>query len=53
MATISANGDAVIGKLIADGMRRVGRDGVLTVKDGHALEDSLEVVLLSLIFLIV
>jgi len=44
VATISANGDVTIGKLIADGMKRVGRDGVLTVKDGHAIEDSLEVV---------
>ena len=43
VATISANGDVTIGKLIADGMKRVGRDGVLTVKDGHAVEDSLEV----------
>ena len=42
VATISANGDTSIGKLIADGMKRVGRDGVLTVKDGHAVEDSLE-----------
>jgi chaperonin GroEL len=43
VATISANGDAVVGKLIADGMARVGRDGVLTVKDGHGVEDKLEV----------
>jgi hypothetical protein len=43
VATISANGDAQIGKLIADGMERVGRDGVLTVKDGHTVEDQLEV----------
>ena len=47
VATISANGDVTIGKLIADGMRRVGRDGVLTVKDGHALEDSLEVCIMG------
>ena len=44
VATISANGDTVIGKLIGEGMRRVGKDGVLTVKDGHTIDDQLEVV---------
>lgn len=44
VATISANGDAQIGKLISDAMERVGRDGVITVKDGKTLHDELEVI---------
>lgn len=44
VATISANGDAVIGSLIADAMDRVGKEGVITVKDGKLLVDELEVV---------
>merc|ERR1719158_91996 len=44
VATISANGDDEIGKLISDAMERVGRTGVITVKDGKTLEDELEVV---------
>jgi len=43
VATISANGDQSIGNLIADAMKRVGKDGVITVKDGKTLEDELEV----------
>jgi len=44
VATISANGDHAVGELIATAMERVGRDGVITIQDGHALEDELEVV---------
>ncbi|XP_023940368.1 63 kDa chaperonin, mitochondrial-like [Bicyclus anynana] len=44
VATISANGDNSIGKLIANAMNRVGRDGVVTVKDGKTLEDELEII---------
>jgi len=44
VATISANGDKTIGSLIARGMERVGRDGVLTVETGKIVEDELEVV---------
>ena len=44
MATISANGDISVGKLISDAMKRVGRDGVITVKDGKTLSDELEVI---------
>jgi len=44
VATISANGDTKIGKLISDAMEKVGRDGVVTVKDGKTLTDELEVV---------
>lgn len=43
VATISANGDLQIGQLIADGFARVGKAGVLTVKDGQTMEDTLEV----------
>lgn len=43
MATVSANGDVSIGKLISDAMRKVGRSGVITVKDGKATSDELEV----------
>lgn len=44
VATISANGDKEIGKLIADAMKIVGKDGVITVKDGKTLNDELEVI---------
>ncbi|XP_050675325.1 63 kDa chaperonin, mitochondrial-like [Leptidea sinapis] len=44
VATISANGDRVIGKLIADAMNRVGKDGVITVKDGKKLDNEIEII---------
>lgn len=44
VATISANGDTSIGKLIAAAMNRVGKNGVITVKDGKTLEDDLEII---------
>lgn len=44
VATISANGDKKIGDLISTAMKRVGRDGVITVKDGKTLYDELEVI---------
>merc|ERR1712055_896602 len=44
VATISANGDAVIGKLLADAMERVGKNGVITVKDGKTLIDEIDVI---------
>jgi chaperonin GroEL len=44
VGTISANGDEVIGRLIAEAMERVGNEGVITVEDGSTLEDSLVVV---------
>merc|ERR1712226_1788929 len=44
VATISANGDKDIGALISNAMERVGRTGVITVKDGKTLDDELEVV---------
>jgi len=44
VATISANGDVGVGKLIADAMEQVGKEGVITVQDGKTMEDELEVV---------
>ena len=44
VATISANGDAVIGKLLSEAMEKVGKNGVITVKDGKTLEDEIEVI---------
>merc|ERR1711968_338649 len=44
VATISANGDGHVGKMISDAMEKVGAEGVITVSDGQTLEDELEVV---------
>ena len=44
VGTISANSDNEIGKIIADAMERVGREGVITVEDGKSLAMELEVV---------
>jgi chaperonin GroEL len=44
VGTISANSDEKIGKMIADAMERVGKEGVITVEDGKSLQDELEVV---------
>ncbi len=44
VGTISANGDATIGELIAEAMQQVGKDGVITVEESRTLETSLEVV---------
>jgi len=44
VATISANGDTNIGTLISDAMKKVGREGVITVKDGKTLEDEMDVI---------
>jgi chaperonin GroEL len=41
---ISANGDAKIGKIIAEAMDKVGKDGVITVEESKSLETVLEVV---------
>lgn len=43
VATISANGDTHIGKLIANAMEKVGKEGVITVKEGKTIEDDLEI----------
>ncbi|MCE2989554.1 MAG: chaperonin GroEL [Nitrosomonadaceae bacterium] len=44
VGAISANSDADIGKIIADAMDKVGKEGVITVEDGKSLENELEVV---------
>src|SRR5690349_6518470 len=44
VGTISANGDETIGTIIAEAMAKVGKDGVITVEEGKALETTLEVV---------
>ncbi|AET38644.1 chaperone ATPase HSP60 Ecym_3140 [Eremothecium cymbalariae DBVPG len=43
VATISANGDAHIGKLLASAMEKVGKEGVITIREGRTMEDELEV----------
>lgn len=44
VATISANNDEEIGKIIADAMQRVGKDGTITVEEAKGYETTLEVV---------
>uniref|UniRef100_A0A915PZB8 Heat shock protein 60 n=1 Tax=Setaria digitata TaxID=48799 RepID=A0A915PZB8_9BILA len=44
VATISANGDSTVGKLISEAMKKVGNKGVITVKDGKTLHDELETI---------
>ncbi|MCX7767116.1 MAG: chaperonin GroEL, partial [Candidatus Sumerlaeia bacterium] len=44
VAAISANNDHVIGKLIADAMDKVGKDGVITVEEAKGIETKLDVV---------
>merc|ERR1711976_72937 len=44
VATISANGDTEIGDMIAAAMEKVGKDGVITIKDGKTMENELEVI---------
>jgi len=43
VATISANGDSHVGTLIATAMEKVGKEGVITVKEGKTLEDEIEI----------
>ena len=44
VGTISANGDATIGKIIAEAMDKVGKDGVITVEEAKTMETTLDVV---------
>jgi chaperonin GroEL len=44
VGTISANGDATIGELIAEAMDKVGKDGVITVEESKTMETDLEFV---------
>ncbi|OLL24823.1 Heat shock protein 60 [Neolecta irregularis DAH-3] len=43
VATISANGDTHIGRLIANAMEKVGKEGVITIKEGKTMLDELEI----------
>ncbi|CAD0097972.1 unnamed protein product [Aureobasidium mustum] len=43
VATISANGDTHIGALLSSAMEKVGKEGVITVKEGKTIEDELEI----------
>jgi chaperonin GroEL len=44
VGTISANGDSEIGKFLADAMKKVGNEGVISVEEAKSLETELEVV---------
>jgi chaperonin GroEL len=44
VGTISANNDVEVGKMIADAMDKVGKDGVITVEEGKTLETTVDVV---------
>src|SRR5262245_57073018 len=44
VATISANGDSEIGRFIAEAMKKVGKEGVITVEEAKSLETELDVV---------
>jgi chaperonin GroEL len=44
VGTISANGDQDVGKMIAEAMKKVGNEGVITVEEAKSLESELEVV---------
>ncbi len=41
VGSISANSDTTVGKLIAQAMEKVGKEGVITVEEGSGFEDSL------------
>ena len=42
VGTISANNDETIGKIIAEAMEKVGKDGVITVEEAKSMETTLE-----------
>jgi len=44
VATISANNDPLVGEILADAMDKVGREGVIEVEEGKAMQNELEVV---------
>jgi chaperonin GroEL len=44
IGTISANGDAEVGRILAEAMRKVGNEGVITVEEAKSLETELDVV---------
>jgi chaperonin GroEL len=43
VATISANGDTHVGDLISQAMEKVGKEGVITVKEGKTIDDEIEI----------
>jgi chaperonin GroEL len=43
VATISANGDTHVGAIISQAMEKVGKEGVITVKEGRTIEDEIEI----------
>ena len=44
VGTVSANADEVVGKIIAEAMEKVGKEGVITVEEGSGLENELDIV---------
>src|SRR5258705_8936603 len=44
VGTISANGDAAIGQMLAEAMEKVGKEGVITVEEAKSMDSSLEIV---------
>jgi chaperonin GroEL len=44
VGTISANGDSTIGNLIAEAMKKVGKDGVITVEESRTMDTTLDIV---------
>lgn len=44
IATISANGDTIIGNMIADALNQIGNDGVIEVQEGNGIENELDIV---------
>ncbi|PYR81447.1 MAG: chaperonin GroEL [Acidobacteria bacterium] len=44
VATVSANNDSTIGKIIAEAMKKVGKDGVITVEEAKTLETTMDLV---------
>ena len=44
VGTVSANGDATIGNIISEAMKKVGKDGVITVEEAKTIETTLDVV---------
>ena len=42
VATVAANGDEELGKIVADAMDKVGKEGVITVEESRGLETTLE-----------
>src|SRR6186713_201884 len=44
VGTVSANGDATIGNIISEAMKKVGKDGVITVEEAKSIETTLDIV---------